>query len=416
MTDNDLKRLKKYAAFISYSEKPSREAENWQLWFEKALSSYPVSPRVYAASRNKVLIKKGRLFKIFKTRRLKGIFVDRKRLLSAENLDEELRQQVNQSYALIVLCSPESKESEYVNKEVNWFRSTDIRGPLIPIIVASSDGKVGEDFSALFPKTLLRVQNPEGETEAVVPNAYDFRMNISGKKIRGFTDSKHAREYYKAETKLVAAQVKVDCEKYQQQKLECIHAIMEQLLDIDAENPRQLLKDEYTGSLPGSESINKVWLVCVIALVLGCLALVGNLLLQKSQVNTMETASEQTTSVQEILSQTKLSQKTLSQTKPSQTKPSQTKPVEECVSLVKYPELAQSIATKKARSELVNQIRTKVSSESSLAIDSAQSGYSYSESIEQRTNEILEGSYIVKKEERLRNNEIHICVTMAIDR
>ena len=106
-----------YYAFISYS----RKDEQWAKWIQHKLETYrfPVTLR----KNNQDLPKK--IFPIFR---------DKTDLVSGE-LWESLKHQMEESEYMIVICSPNSAQAEWVNNEVSYFRSLGRNDKIIPLIV-----------------------------------------------------------------------------------------------------------------------------------------------------------------------------------------------------------------------------------------------------------------------------------------
>ncbi len=96
----------KYAAFISYrhNERDSFIAENLQ----HELEHYHIPSKIQRSSKRK---KVGRIFR------------DRQELPISNNLEDNIQSALKDSEYLIVICSPESKQSEWVQREVNTFIS-----------------------------------------------------------------------------------------------------------------------------------------------------------------------------------------------------------------------------------------------------------------------------------------------------
>ena len=110
---------KKYWAFISYSSKDKK----WGKWLHNRLENYPI-PREFQETQlfdGTVLGKN-----------LRPIFRDRDELAGSAQLGPAILKGLKQSRFLIVLCSPNSAKSKWVNKEI-------------------------EDFIALHPKNHLRI-------------------------------------------------------------------------------------------------------------------------------------------------------------------------------------------------------------------------------------------------------------------
>ena len=118
MTTIPLAQKHKYIAFISYSHSDEKTAE----WLHRKLESYRLPNAVHRKSDRQV------------SKHVRPIFRD-KTELSTGSLNRILKEELNQSRFLIVMCSPDSAKSKWVNMEVNHFIS--LNGPefIIPVIV-----------------------------------------------------------------------------------------------------------------------------------------------------------------------------------------------------------------------------------------------------------------------------------------
>lgn len=133
---------KEYYAFISYN----REDEKWAKWLAKKLEHYHLP----SSLNGKELPKN-----------LRPIFRDVDEL-SAGNLPEQIYSALSNSKNLIVICSPRSAQSEWVNKEIEDFleiKQGDAQN-IFPFIVE------GEPFSKdsskeCYPKALLNLSKRE---------------------------------------------------------------------------------------------------------------------------------------------------------------------------------------------------------------------------------------------------------------
>jgi len=97
---------RRYIAYISYYHGDRVAAR----WLHRAVETYRV-PR-------KMLAKLG----LDKPARLKPVFLDREELSSSSNLAESLRNALDASDFLIVVCSPTAAASHWVNEEIKVFR------------------------------------------------------------------------------------------------------------------------------------------------------------------------------------------------------------------------------------------------------------------------------------------------------
>ena len=103
---------KHYRAFISYSHQDVK----WAKWLHRSLERYVVP--IDAFTEEERMESDGSE----KSRRLTPIFRDRDELPAAGSLSDTIQQALEGSENLIVLCSPNSVASQYVNTEIDSFR------------------------------------------------------------------------------------------------------------------------------------------------------------------------------------------------------------------------------------------------------------------------------------------------------
>jgi tetratricopeptide (TPR) repeat protein len=104
MTQGNSSAACRYYAFISYSP----QDKTWADWLHKALETYAVPKRLAGQTTAAGVIPK----------RLTPIFRDRDELASAHDLGRKVNEALAQSANLVVICSPHSAASHWVNEEV----------------------------------------------------------------------------------------------------------------------------------------------------------------------------------------------------------------------------------------------------------------------------------------------------------
>lgn len=147
----------KYTAFISYNSRDNRKAR----WLQKRLENYSL-PSVIANEIGEVLRsydKKPKKFRIFR------YVTD----LVAQNLDDGLRQELDQSKFLIVICSPNSANAPWVRKEVKHFIGTGRKKQIIPFVIKGMPYSGGEN-ECFTPE--LKEAFPGGSALGVSLNDY----------------------------------------------------------------------------------------------------------------------------------------------------------------------------------------------------------------------------------------------------
>ena len=109
----------KYSAFISYSHTDSK----WAEWLHRSLEKFSI-PQSLQKEKNLSLPKS-----------LYPIFRDREELPTASALGEHITKALIASRYLIVICSPNAAQSEWVNEEVRIFKSLGREDRVLCLIV-----------------------------------------------------------------------------------------------------------------------------------------------------------------------------------------------------------------------------------------------------------------------------------------
>ena len=110
----------KYCAFIAYS----REDSKWAQWLQKKIESYRVPASIQKNFENI-------------PDRLNPVFTDVSEL-SAGLLSEQIHNALERSQFLIVICSPSSARSKWVNWEIEAFVRLGRSERIIPFIVSGT--------------------------------------------------------------------------------------------------------------------------------------------------------------------------------------------------------------------------------------------------------------------------------------
>lgn len=127
----------KYFAFISFQSSDAKEA----LWVQKAIESYRLPT---AISRSKDL-----------PRRMRPCFCYLNDINLSEELMDELKLRMEQSEYLIVVCSPRSAKSTFVNGGIDYFVNLGRRDHIVPLIVEGIPYS-GDPETECFPEALRR--------------------------------------------------------------------------------------------------------------------------------------------------------------------------------------------------------------------------------------------------------------------
>lgn len=157
---------RKYRAFISYSHSDKR----WGDWLHQKLETYRVPKKLIGRETTAGVV----------PARLTPIFRDREELSAADSLSDEIEAALAASQFLIVLCSPRSAQSQWVNREILRFKELHGEGRVLAAIL---DGEPGTD-NECFPEALkFRIgENGQLTDEPTEPIAADFRKGKDGKR------------------------------------------------------------------------------------------------------------------------------------------------------------------------------------------------------------------------------------------
>jgi len=156
----------KYRAFISYSHAD----RGWAEWLHKALETYRVPSRLVGRETPAGVI----------PRSLAPIFRDRDELPSAHNLTGKVEEALAQSANLIVVCSPRSAQSKWVEAEIRAFQKLG-RGDRVFCLIVD-----GEPHACFGP--VLRGEDGEEPIAADVRPEGDGKTNAKLKLIAGLLD------------------------------------------------------------------------------------------------------------------------------------------------------------------------------------------------------------------------------------
>jgi tetratricopeptide (TPR) repeat protein len=119
-------------------------------------------------------------------RRLTPIFRDRDELPASGDLGGELRDALSRSLRLVVVCSPASARSRWVNEEILSFKRLHGENGVLALIVAGEPGVVGTSREAeeCFPPALRHCVDAGGDLtdERAHPIAADLRPQGDGRK------------------------------------------------------------------------------------------------------------------------------------------------------------------------------------------------------------------------------------------
>jgi WD40 repeat protein len=141
-----------FDAFVSYRH--VEQDRRWARWIQRQLETYRIPAGVAA--------KQGR------GRRMRPVFRDEDELPAASHLPDELKENLRRSEFLIVVCSPRTPESEWINQEIQYFAELGRADHILTLLVE------GEPAEA-FPPALRQIRLPGHEDPGAEPLAADVR-------------------------------------------------------------------------------------------------------------------------------------------------------------------------------------------------------------------------------------------------
>ena len=163
----------KYRAFVSYSHRDKK----WGDWLHKALETYRVPKRVVGTPGRDGPAPK-RLFPIFR---------DREELPASADLSDQITAALQQSACLVVICSPNSAKSIWVNEEILAYKRLGQEDRILAMIVDgepnASDKPQVDPALECFPPALKFRAGADGRLSEVrvEPIAADARAQGDGK-------------------------------------------------------------------------------------------------------------------------------------------------------------------------------------------------------------------------------------------
>jgi hypothetical protein len=137
----------KYRAFLSYSHRGADAA--WGKWLHGSLEHHTIDKELVGRETPAGLIPKS----------LRPIFRDREDFAAGPALHGQTIAALEASQFLIVICSPNSAHSKYVNEEIRRFKALGCATCIIPVII---DGEPHDPERECFPPALAFRLNPDG--------------------------------------------------------------------------------------------------------------------------------------------------------------------------------------------------------------------------------------------------------------
>ena len=149
----------RYSAFISYNHRD----RDWAVWLHRSLERYAIPKRLWGRPAPWGEIGP----------RLPPVFRDRDELATSADLAASVREALEESATLVVICSPNSAKSKWVDQEVRTFIDSG-REQFIRLIIVDGEPHSPDPHRECLPPSLIRDGAPE-------PLAADVRKQADGK-------------------------------------------------------------------------------------------------------------------------------------------------------------------------------------------------------------------------------------------
>ncbi len=149
----------RYRAFISYSQQDQAWGKRLHTWLER------------------YKIPLGALVGISNDRRLGRFFRDEEEMPAAADIAGHVRDAIDHAESLIVICSPRSARSEWVNAEIHHFRRTGRADKVFAVIIDGAPNS-GDPETECFPPALRASGDPnDPDALPIEPLGLDIRKD-----------------------------------------------------------------------------------------------------------------------------------------------------------------------------------------------------------------------------------------------
>ena len=154
-----------YVAFISYRHTDNTDEDRqWGTWLHQQLEIYDIPAELIGTRNSRGKIIPERLYPVFR---------DEVSLPADADLTSAIREALDQSQYLIVLCSPRAVQSTYVSREIEHFKASGKAGRVMAALL------LGEPNASI---DAAKVEDPEdARTLECFPRPLQYEVSSSGK-------------------------------------------------------------------------------------------------------------------------------------------------------------------------------------------------------------------------------------------
>ena len=201
-----------YWSFISYRHADNEQQDrNWATWLHQEIERYEIPAELVGTKTGQGDVIPESIYPVFR---------DEVSLPADAALDTQIKEALDQSAYLIVLCSPRAVKSRYVNEEIQYFIEIGRQDRIITAIIA---GEQGDPARECFPEALKLGGGDDWE-----PLAADFRLRNGNE---GYTSLEAYRSHLLKGEKWTLKEIEKEAENYgsrlQLMKLKLIAGILD---------------------------------------------------------------------------------------------------------------------------------------------------------------------------------------------
>jgi tetratricopeptide (TPR) repeat protein len=229
---------KSYHAFISYRHADNVEqGRQWATWLHQAIETYEVPKDLIGKNNDRGDEIAERIFPVFR---------DEKDLPADADLGSAITKALDKTRILIVLCSPNARQSKYVSDEIDYFKKQGHSDRVLAVLIDGEpntswdDSKHSLGFSAddeCFPTPLQYIYDENGNRteERAEPIAADLRVRQGNKKVQGWTSPKAYRKHLEEQKNLDKKTINQMVSEYELQLREMLLKIISGILGVSFE-------------------------------------------------------------------------------------------------------------------------------------------------------------------------------------
>ena len=208
-----------YFAFISYRHADNLESgRQWATWLHQAIETYEVPQELVGKVNERGDEIPARIFPVFR---------DEEALPADSDLSNVITKALDNTRFLIVLCSPNARQSSFVADEIRYFKQLGKSDRIVAAIIdgepntSLDEGKRDQGFckdDECFPEPLQFAYDEHGKEtgERAEPVAADFRFTLGKAKQQGWTTPQALKQHlaeHSDVTKSAAKTLVADYEK-----------------------------------------------------------------------------------------------------------------------------------------------------------------------------------------------------------